>query len=126
MFRLGGKKDDNLGGVYYTCPICEKKFDFRSFSELQGDHIWPYSLFGETTWENYQLICGKCNKQKGNHLDGDVHRVLGSGKFRELVSMFLQEKVETGGGLSRCFRLSNTLCNDIAIRDDRIFSHPAV
>ena len=90
------KKDNNLGGFYYTCPICEKKFDFRSFSELQGDHIWPYSLFGETTWENYQLICGKCNKQKGNHLDGDVHRVLGSGKFRELVSMFLQEKVETG------------------------------
>ncbi|HEY8096695.1 MAG TPA: HNH endonuclease signature motif containing protein [Methylobacter sp.] len=96
MFRLAGERDTEQGVFYYTCPICESKFDFRSIDHLQGDHVWPYSLFGETTWENYQLICGKCNKQKGNRLDVDVRRALGSGKFRKLVTKFLQEKVETG------------------------------
>jgi HNH endonuclease len=96
MFRLSGKKDVGQGAFYYTCPICGTKFDFSSIDHLQGDHIWPYSLFGDTKWENYQLICGKCNAAKGNRLDVDVRRVLGSGAFRLLVAAFLEEKIQTG------------------------------
>ncbi len=95
MFRRSGKDIEN-GVPYYACPICGRKFDFSSIDHLQGDHIWPYSLFGDTTWENYQLICGECNAKKRDRLEGEVRRVLGSGKFRELVTAFLQKKVETG------------------------------
>jgi 5-methylcytosine-specific restriction endonuclease McrA len=84
------------GGFYYACPICGSEFDFSSIDYLEGDHIWPYSLFGETTWENYQLICGECNARKGNRLDVQIRKALGKGKFREIISTFLRERVSAG------------------------------
>lgn len=68
-------------------------------SYLHGDHIWPYSLFGETTWDNYQLICGDCNLNKSNRLDVDVREALGADEFRQRVRDFLMEQVE-GGNLA--------------------------
>ena len=65
-------------------------------SYLHGDHIWPYSLFGESTWENYQLICGDCNLRKSNHLDTDVRIALGAIAFRERLASFLNEQVDAG------------------------------
>jgi 5-methylcytosine-specific restriction endonuclease McrA len=96
VFGRSGKADTEDGAFYYACPICGGKFDFSSIGDLEGDHIWPYSLFGETTWENYQLICGKCNAQKRDHLNVGIRKVLGSGEFRKSVTAFLQEKVEDG------------------------------
>jgi hypothetical protein len=63
---------------------------------LHGDHVWPYSLFGETSWDNYQLICGACNLAKGNRLDNDVRRLLGRGEFRGTVIGFLEQQILAG------------------------------
>jgi hypothetical protein len=63
---------------------------------LHGDHIWPYSLFGETNWANYQLICGDCNASKSNKLDADVRKALGADAFRLRVVTFLLEQVDAG------------------------------
>ena len=71
------------------CPLCHRWFDHTQISFLQGDHIWPYSMFGETAWENYQLICGACNAAKSNCLDREVRRVLGKGEFRRMVHEYL-------------------------------------
>lgn len=63
---------------------------------LHGDHIWPFSLFGETTWENYQLICGDCNLTKSARLDADVRAALGQHEFRRRIMAFLEEQIEAG------------------------------
>ena len=63
---------------------------------LHGDHIWPFSLFGETSWDNYQLICGDCNRTKSNRLNVDIRKVLGALEFRAVVKSRLQALVATG------------------------------
>src|SRR5437588_6921592 len=63
---------DQHGAMIYRCPICARGFDHTMIDYLQGDHIWPYSLFGETAWTNYQLICGNCNAAKSNRLDTEI------------------------------------------------------
>lgn len=35
---------------------------------LEYDHIWPRSKGGLTTVENLQLLCGQCNRKKGNRV----------------------------------------------------------
>ena len=75
---------------------CGHCFDHRDINYLQGDHIWPYSLFGESTWANYQLICGSCNASKGNTLETAVRRVLADGEFRRMVSQFLYQQIDAG------------------------------
>lgn len=94
-FRRRARADAS-GAVTYICPLCGRRFDHRQIDHLQGDHIWPYSLFGETTWSNYQLICGGCNAAKGNRLANDVRRVLGEGEFRGVVREFIRLRVESG------------------------------
>lgn len=37
-------------------------------SELQFDHVIPVSLGGASTPENLQVLCGPCNRQKGQGL----------------------------------------------------------
>lgn len=37
-----------------------------SLENLSIDHIIPYSLGGETTIDNSQVLCRKCNSKKGN------------------------------------------------------------
>lgn len=80
----------------YECPICGRPFTHEDIDQLQGDHVWPYSLFGETVWDNYQLICGSCNAAKGNRIEKDLRSLLGSGEFRYKVGSFLKIKVEQG------------------------------
>lgn len=74
----------NQSGVReYACPYCERAFTAHDLDVLQGDHIWPYSLFGPTTWDNYHLICGRCNARKGNWLDEDIRKILSTQAFRK-------------------------------------------
>lgn len=35
---------------------------------IEFDHIWPRSKGGRTTVENLQLLCGQCNRKKGNRV----------------------------------------------------------
>src|SRR5262245_57806328 len=83
-FRAHGKPDSQRGYVY-QCPACQRAFDHSEIDFLEGDHIWPYSMFGETSWENYQLICGSCNASKRNFLDREIRAALGTGDFRRLI-----------------------------------------
>ncbi len=45
-----------------TCQICEKKIEF---DQMEADHITPHSKGGETTVDNGQALCKKCNANKG-------------------------------------------------------------
>jgi len=75
----------------YQCPGCRRWFDHSVLDELQADHIWPYSLFGETSWDNYRLLCARCNRKKSNLLDTEVRVALGNKAFREQITIFLRE-----------------------------------
>lgn len=39
-----------------------------STTELQYDHIIPVSLGGGSSPENVELLCGPCNRRKGNSI----------------------------------------------------------
>ena len=45
------------------CNACKTKFEIRHFDI---DHIIPKSKGGGDYYENYQLLCGSCNRIKGN------------------------------------------------------------
>lgn len=45
------------------CPICGKHHEI---DEMEGDHIIPWSKGGKTTIDNLQMLCKKCNREKGN------------------------------------------------------------
>ena len=45
------------------CNGCKTEFDIR---HLEIDHIIPKSKGGGDYYENYQLLCGNCNRMKGN------------------------------------------------------------
>jgi hypothetical protein len=84
----------------YHCPACGKAFDHSDIDFLQGDHIWPYSLFGETSWGNYRLICGSCNASKSNFVEATIRKALGRGEFRLLIGRYLQQMLEDGALIS--------------------------
>lgn len=44
------------------CAHCKKHFDI---AEMEGDHITPWHEGGKTTAENCQMLCRKCNREKG-------------------------------------------------------------
>ena len=44
------------------CKICKKKFPE---SEMEGDHIKPWSQGGKTISSNCQMLCKPCNQTKG-------------------------------------------------------------
>ncbi|HEX3692639.1 MAG TPA: HNH endonuclease signature motif containing protein [Solirubrobacteraceae bacterium] len=44
------------------CVECGERFD------LQYDHILPVALGGATTFENLQLLCGRCNRRKSDSI----------------------------------------------------------
>ena len=46
-----------------TCKSCEKAFDI---SEMEADHIIPWSKGGKTVEENCQLLCKLCNSTKSD------------------------------------------------------------
>ena len=106
-FRRHALAGEN-GVAVYTCPICNRPFDHSMIDFLHGDHVWPYSLFGETSWANYQLICGTCNVAKGNKLDKDVRSLLGAGEFRTTLIKYLESQI-TAGTLTKDSILTNLL-----------------
>lgn len=85
--RKSQKANDDY---YYECPCCRQRFSHEDIENLHGDHIWPFSLFGETSWENYRLICGSCNIRKSNFVDRNIRQALGQGEFRNLIIDFLR------------------------------------
>lgn len=51
----------------HKCPYCQRQgieteYDFEN---MQGDHIIPWSKGGRTVDENLQMLCRKCNNDKG-------------------------------------------------------------
>ena len=51
---------ERQGGI---CAKCGKRCDI---SEMEGDHITPWSEGGKTTVENCQMLCKTCNRKKSN------------------------------------------------------------
>ena len=45
------------------CRTCSKKFEM---SEMDADHITPWSAGGKTIEENCQMLCKECNRRKSN------------------------------------------------------------
>ena len=45
------------------CPICGRHFEI---TEMQADHITPWSKGGKTTEDNCQMLCAECNRRKSN------------------------------------------------------------
>ena len=45
------------------CPICGTHHEI---DEMEGDHIIPWSKGGKTAIDNLQMLCKKCNREKGN------------------------------------------------------------
>jgi hypothetical protein len=45
------------------CKICEKSFDI---SDMEADHITPWSEDGKTEEANCQMLCRKCNREKSS------------------------------------------------------------
>ena len=62
------KKDKNLKERLYKdqkgkCNACVAEMEIRNF---EIDHIIPRSKNGADTYENFQLLCGSCNRIKGD------------------------------------------------------------
>lgn len=45
------------------CAICKKEF---AISEMEADHITPWSGGGKTIEENCQMLCKRCNREKSS------------------------------------------------------------
>jgi len=45
------------------CPTCAQHFEL---TEMEADHITPWSRGGKTSTENCQMLCLECNRRKGN------------------------------------------------------------
>ena len=54
------KKYEEQKGI---CPKCGKGFDY---SEMEGDHIIPWSKGGKTSYDNLQMLCKRCNATKSD------------------------------------------------------------
>lgn len=47
-----------------VCSWCKKKCE--SISEMEADHITPWSIGGKTDMSNIQMLCKDCNRKKSN------------------------------------------------------------
>ena len=45
------------------CPHCKEKFEL---SQMEADHITPWSQGGKTDLENGQMLCKACNRKKSD------------------------------------------------------------
>lgn len=61
-FSKGMKKQKyhEQGG---TCNHCGTQ---GSMSDMEADHVVPYSKGGKTEYSNLQILCRPCNRSKGN------------------------------------------------------------
>ena len=48
----------------HKCTMCGQVFEY---SDMQGDHIMPWSKGGRTVEDNCQLLCQKCNSSKSDN-----------------------------------------------------------
>lgn len=76
-----GQRSPDIKHVLYgrqegQCGGCKTNFGFR---HMEVDHIVPTARGGQDVNENLQLLCGNCNRIKG---DRDMHYLLA--KLREL------------------------------------------
>ncbi len=46
-----------------TCKSCAKKFEM---SDMEADHITPWTEGGKTSEQNCQMLCKHCNRRKSN------------------------------------------------------------
>ena len=51
-----------------TCQNCGANEETKPGVKLVLDHIVPYSKGGETTYENLQVLCRRCNINKNNKI----------------------------------------------------------
>jgi 5-methylcytosine-specific restriction endonuclease McrA len=56
----------NITRIVYFCKICGRR---RALDDLEVDHKIPASLGGPDTLDNLQLLCSKCNREKGNAIE---------------------------------------------------------
>ena len=56
----------------YTCKKCGNSINNEPNLLLEIDHIKPISKGGLTTEDNLQVLCWRCNRQKGNKYDIDL------------------------------------------------------
>lgn len=51
----------------HKCPFCQAEGieTEYAFEDMQGDHIVPWSKGGRTVDDNLQMLCRKCNNDKG-------------------------------------------------------------
>lgn len=75
--KRGGTRTKNIKHIRFgeqegRCAICNHGFPFRN---LEADHIVPTSKGGPDIDENIQLLCGHCNRVKGNRLDNAETKV---------------------------------------------------
>ena len=69
------------------CPFCKEHFEF---SEMEGDHIIPWSKGGKTVYENLQMLCRMCNNTKSDMMsDKDFEKY-----FKDSIIRFWEEKKE--------------------------------
>lgn len=47
----------------HKCKKCDREFDI---TEMDADHITPWSKGGKTVLENCQILCKECNRRKSN------------------------------------------------------------
>lgn len=67
--------DDNIKAQTYErqggiCPMCEKEGNSKThyeLSEMQADHITPWSKGGKTEPDNCMMLCRKHNAMKSDH-----------------------------------------------------------
>ena len=45
----------------HICPYCNKEFKIE---EMEGDHVIPWHKGGKTAYDNLQMLCMKCNREK--------------------------------------------------------------
>lgn len=60
------KKLKEQGG---HCPMCVEEGNDKVYklSEMEGDHITPWSEGGRTEYDNLQMLCKRHNRLKSNH-----------------------------------------------------------
>jgi 5-methylcytosine-specific restriction endonuclease McrA len=51
------------------CPMCLEEHNDKVYklSEMEGDHITPWSEGGRTEEDNLQMLCKRHNRMKSNH-----------------------------------------------------------
>ena len=55
------------------CALCKDKHDIGN---LEVDHIRARALGGPDAYENYQLLCGRCNRLKGTGTNAEARKKL--------------------------------------------------